>query len=156
MTTIYSTMPSKDGEKDWILGLLLFGSDFSLTYWDLYQSRDKFRWKNLNSEEKFLLIQANMPIPEDGSWQNVPHQIDAPNLMTDKIDALGRDWRAYEYYESHSRNTVLIKYRGVSSDVYGYTYIELIASEQSSMHNSAICQEWADGEATAEKIITSL
>jgi hypothetical protein len=156
----YKTMPSQT-EEDWIKGLLLFGSDYAHTYLDVYVHRkdrlDFFvSWNAIDDDEKIKLIEEKMPPPTDGGWQNKPYFIAAPDIMAVKTDALGRVWRAHEAYESRSRNTTLIRYCGVSSDIYGYEYVELIVGEKSSFIDLPICKEWADGDVSFEDIVKFL
>ena len=149
---IYATMPTYSVEEDWIKGLLLFGSDYARAYLRVYKSRDD-NWHMIGHEEKSSLIEEKMPSPSDGGWQNKPYLVMAPDIMAVKNDALGRVWRAQEAYESRSRNTTLVRYRGVSSDVYGYEYVELVVSDYSSFIDLSICSEWADGDVSFEDII---
>jgi len=160
---IYATMPAttKDAEKDWINGLLLFGSDYAKAYLGVYESREDrldffVDWNAIEYEEKSKMIEEKMPPPSDGGWQNKPYLVTAPDVMTVKPDVLGRVWRAQEAYESRSRNTTLVRYRGVSSESYGYEYVELAVSEYSSFIDLSICSEWADGDASFEDIIEFL
>ena len=155
---IYATMPTYSIEEDWIKGLLLFGSDYVHAYLAVYESREDrpdffVDWNMIGYEEKSKMIEDKMPSPSDGGWQNKPYLVTAPDVMTVKTDALGRVWRAQEAYESRSRNTTLVRYRGVSSDVYGYEYVELVVSEYSSFIDLSICSEWADGDVSFEDII---
>jgi hypothetical protein len=110
----------------------------------------------LSDEEKSNMIEEKMPTPSDGGWQNKPYLVMAPGIMIDKTDALGRVWRAQEAYESRSRNTTLVRYCGVSSDVYGYEYVELVVSEYSSFKDLSVCSEWAQGDASFKDIIEFL
>jgi hypothetical protein len=146
----YATMPTMNVEEDWIKGLLLFGSDYAFAYLGMYKNRDDY-WHMLDEDDKIKAIEEKMPPPSDG-WQNRPFAVAAPNIMAVKTDALGRVWRAHEVYESRSRNTTLIRYHGISSNVYGYEYVELVTSEASSMWELSICKEWADGDASFEDI----
>jgi hypothetical protein len=153
----YATMPTTNVEEDWIKGLLLFGSDYARAYLGAYKSRDdNDNWCLLPEEEKSKIIEERMPPPTDGGWQNRPFTVAAPDIMRVKIDALGRSWRAHEAYESRSRNTTLVRYHGISSDVYGYEYVELVVSEYSSFIDLSICSEWADGDVSFEDIMKFL
>jgi hypothetical protein len=152
---IYSTMPSNNAEEDGIKGLLLFSSDYAHAYLDTYNSQDNY-WHMLEDEGKSKMIEEQMPPPSDGGWQNRPYRVIAPDVMTVKTDALGRTWRAKEVYESRSRRTTLILYCGICSDAYGYEYVELVASEGSSMRGLSICRKWADGEASFSDIFDFL
>jgi hypothetical protein len=154
----YTTMPANDAndaEENWIKGLLLFGSDYAHAYLGVYQNRDDY-WHMIEDDEKIKLIEEKMPPPSDGGWQNRPYIVTAPDTMAVKIDALGRSWRAHEAYESRSRNTTLVRYHGISSDVYGYEYVELVVSEYSSFIDLSICSEWADGDVSFEDIMKFL
>jgi hypothetical protein len=157
----YATMPTKNAEEDWIKGLLLFGSDYARAYLGAYESREDrsdffVDWHMIGHEEKSKMIEEKMPSPSDGGWQNKPYLVIAPDIMAAKTDALGRVWRAQEAYESRSRNTTLVRYRGVSSDVYGYEYVELVISEYSSFRDLPICSEWAYWDVSFEDIIEFL
>jgi hypothetical protein len=150
--TTYTTMPVNNAEEDWIKGLLLFGSDYAHSYFRMYQQNKNSGWGTAEDEEKSKMIEDDMPPPSDGGWQNRPYTVTAPDIMAVKIDAIGRSWRAHEAYESRSRNTTLILYRGISSDVYGYEYVELVATNASSMNGLQICKDWADGDVSFDDI----
>jgi hypothetical protein len=157
---IYTTMPAttKDVEKDWIKGLLLFGSDYAHAYLAVYESREDrldffVDWNAIEYEEKSKMIEEKMPPPSDDGWQNKPYLVIAPDVMTVKTDTIGRKWRAQEAYESRTRNTTLIRYAGICSESYGYEYVELAVSEYSSFKDLSICSEWAHWDASFEDII---